>query len=65
MHGPAWTFRANLTRFSLQSAVVVAASGAGAVTVLNATVWLAQGESANKYKSPLNVLKDTYDYSCY
>jgi hypothetical protein len=41
MHGPTWTFRANLTPFSLQSAVVVAASGAGAVTVLNATVWLA------------------------
>ena len=24
----------------------------------------AQGESVIKYKSPLNVLKDTYDYSC-
>ena len=26
---------------------------------------LAMGESVIKYKSPLNVLKDTYDYSCY
>jgi hypothetical protein len=25
---------------------------------------LARGESVIKYKSPLNVLKDTYDYSC-
>ena len=25
----------------------------------------ARGESAMKYKSSLNVLKDTYDYSCY
>ena len=26
---------------------------------------LAQGESVIKYKSPLNVLTDTYDHSCY
>ena len=26
---------------------------------------LAPGESVIEYKSPLNVLKDTYDYSCY
>ena len=25
----------------------------------------AEGESVIKYKSPLNVLKDTHDYSCY
>jgi hypothetical protein len=25
---------------------------------------IAEGESVIKYKSPLNVLKDTYDYSC-
>jgi hypothetical protein len=25
----------------------------------------ARGESVIKYKSSLNVLKDTYDYSCY
>ena len=26
---------------------------------------LAEGEPVIKYKSSLNVLKDTYDYSCY
>jgi hypothetical protein len=26
---------------------------------------LARGEAVIKYKSPLNVLKGTYDYSCY
>jgi hypothetical protein len=26
---------------------------------------LAEGEPVIKYKSPLNVLKDTYDHSCY
>jgi hypothetical protein len=26
---------------------------------------IAGGESVIKYKSPLNVLKDTYDYRCY
>ena len=26
---------------------------------------VAPGESVIEYKSPLNVLKDTYDYSCY
>ena len=26
---------------------------------------LAEGESVIKYKSPLNVLTDTYDHSCY
>jgi hypothetical protein len=31
----------------------------------NLTATLAEGESFIKYKSPLNVLKDTYDHSCY
>jgi hypothetical protein len=26
---------------------------------------LARGESVIRYKSPLNVLKDTYDHGCY
>jgi hypothetical protein len=26
---------------------------------------LAEGESVSKYKSPLSVLRDTYDHSCY
>ena len=30
----------------------------------NASADIAEGESVIKYKSPLNVLKDTYDYSC-
>ena len=49
-----------------------AATGAGmAPSVLHRTgngtdgvALLAPGESVIKYKSPLNVLKDTYDYSC-
>jgi hypothetical protein len=30
-----------------------------------AAAGLARGESVIKYKSPLNVLKDTYDHNCY
>ena len=33
-------------------------------TILRAP-YLAQGESIIKYKYPLSVLKDTYDYSCH
>ena len=33
-------------------------------TTSNGTVVVAAGESAIKYKSPLNVLKGTYDHSC-
>jgi hypothetical protein len=48
------------TAGAARTAPAAAAAAAGAIPPR-----LAEGESAITYKSPLNVLKDTYDYSCY
>ena len=39
--------------------------GSSGIAIFGIHYQVAQGESVIKYKSSLNVLKDTYDYSCY